>query len=69
MLKIFAAILLAASAYAELASAHGGGPAESMPATNFTDMPDYRPKPVAPCLLVKHVCKHVHWRQNSSHGN
>ena len=55
MLKIFAAVLLAALAYAGPASAHGGGPAETMPATNFTDMPDYRPKPVPPCVRVKHA--------------
>ncbi len=69
MLKIFAAVLLAALAYAGPASAHGGGRAETMPATNFTDMPDYRPKPVPPYVRVKQGCKQVHWRQGSFRGN
>ncbi len=64
MLKILAAVIFAAWIYAGPASAHGGGPAETMPLTNFTDLPDYRPKPVAPCARSKHACKHVGWRQN-----
>ena len=46
MLKILAATLLVTSIYAEAADARGGGPAETMPGTNFTDTPSYRAKSV-----------------------
>jgi hypothetical protein len=69
MSKIFASFLLAASIYTGPVSAHGGGPAETMPLTSFTDMPDYRPKPAAPCVRGKHACKHLQWRQGSYRSN
>jgi len=69
MLKIIATVLLAASMYAGPASARGGGAAETMPSFNFTDMPDYRPKPAMPCVRVKHACEHVRRRQSSSRTN
>ena len=65
MLKILAVALLATSIYAGTASARGGGPAEPMPGTNFTDMPSYRPKPVEPLRRIKYARKHVRWRQSS----
>jgi hypothetical protein len=69
MSKIFAAVLLATSIYAGPVSARGGDPAESMPGTNFTDMPSYQPKPVAPHVWIKHTRKHVGWRQGYRRGN
>jgi hypothetical protein len=58
MLKIFAAVLLTASVHAGAASAHGGGPAETMPGTSFTDLPSYRPallcRSKQPCGHTRH---------------
>ena len=45
LFTIFAAVLLIGSLYASKAEARGGG-AEMMPATSFTDLPPYRPKPL-----------------------
>ena len=67
MLKMFAIVLFAATAYAGAAYAHGG--AEPMPQTNFTDLPDYRPNPLAPCQRSKHMCYHARWHQGISRGN
>jgi len=69
MLKIFASILFVATVYAGPASAHGGGPAETMPLTNYTDMPSYRPKAFAPCVRSARTCEHVQWHQGFSRGN
>jgi hypothetical protein len=44
MLKICAAALLATLCCTGAANAHGGGGAEPMPSTNFTDMPSYSPQ-------------------------
>jgi hypothetical protein len=43
MLKGFAATLLAISLFTGTAIAHGGGGAEPMPLTSFTDLPRYCP--------------------------
>ena len=43
MMKIFAVSLFAMFACAGAASAGGGGAAEPMPGTNYTDMPPYHP--------------------------
>ena len=56
ILKIFAAVLLTASVHAGAASAHGGGPAETMPSISFPDLPSYRP---ALFCRSKRPCKHV----------
>ena len=69
MLKIFGAILLASVIGSAAAYAHGGGPAESMPLTNYTDMPDYRPRPLVPCARSKHACSRVRWHQGVSRSN
>jgi hypothetical protein len=46
LVKIFAIVLLATSVYAGAAGARGGGGgAEPMPGTNFTDLPPYHPMP------------------------
>ncbi len=58
MLKSFAAVLLATSTFATT-SARGGGPAETMPGTNFTDMPSYPAKPVEPLRRIKHTREHI----------
>ena len=63
MLKIFSAVVLATFIYSGAADAHGGGPVETMPGTNYTDMPDYRPRSVTPHVGTKHIRKHV--RQGS----
>jgi len=63
MLKIFCAGVLAASIYGGAANAHGGGPAETMPGTNYTDMPGYYPRSVGPHVGIRHIRKHV--RQGS----
>jgi len=69
MLKILAAILLAMSIYAGSANARGGGGAETMPGTNYTDMPDYRPKPVERRRRLKPMSKHGHRLQGSARGD
>jgi hypothetical protein len=66
MLKIFTAVLLATVACAGAASARGGGPAETMPGTNFTDMPRYHPKPVECLKRVKCMGKHARWHRSSA---
>jgi hypothetical protein len=43
LMKIFAIVLLSTSVYAGAASARGG--AETMPGTNYTDLPPYHPMP------------------------
>jgi hypothetical protein len=68
MLKIFAAVLLATSMYAGAANARGGG-AETMPATNFTDLPPYRPQLAKPRVWIRPAHNHVRWHQSSTHGN
>ena len=45
LFKMFTVVLLAASVHAGVASAHGGGPAETMPGISFPDLPSYRPEP------------------------
>ncbi len=69
MLKTFTFVLLATSIYAGPVSARGGGGAETMPATNFSDMPSYRPGPAKPRVWIKHARNHVRWRQSSSRRN
>jgi len=54
MVKSFAIILLATFVSAGAALARGGG-AESMPGTNFTDMPPYHPVPLC---RSKRSCLH-----------
>jgi hypothetical protein len=65
MLKIFAAALLATSIFAGPAHAHGGG-AETMPGTNFTDLPSYHPKPLA-WRKIPH--KPARWHQGTVRDN
>jgi hypothetical protein len=70
MLKIFSAVLLVAATYGATASAHGGCGAESMPGTNYTDMPAYRPHLVAPpSLRAKWVRSHAHSHRGTVRGN
>jgi hypothetical protein len=66
LLKIFATVFLATAAYAGAANAHGGGPAETMPSTNFTDMPSYHPKPAECPKRVKCMGKHARWHRSSA---
>jgi hypothetical protein len=68
MLRILAIVLFVATAFTSAAYARGGG-AEPMPQTNFTDLPDYRPKPVAPCQHSKHMCDRARWHQGVSRSN
>lgn len=56
MLKTVVAVLLTASVHVGAANAHGGGPAETMPAISFTEMPAYRPALI--CRL-RHTCRHA----------
>jgi len=67
MLKICAAALLATSLYAGAASAGGGG-AEPMPGTNYTDMPSYHPC-CRPAGRIKHARKHMHRYYDSVRGH
>ncbi len=69
MLKILAAALLATLICVGAADARGAGPAETMPGTNFTDMPSYRAKPAEPLGRIKHTRKHGQWRQHSPRGD
>jgi len=62
LLKIFTIVLLATAACAGAANARGGGGAETMPLTNYTDMPSYHPRPVA-CLRIK-CGKRAHWHRS-----
>ena len=68
MSKIFASIVFAAAIYAGPVSANGGGGAEPMPMTNFTDSPDFRPK-LAPCVRSRHACNHIRLRQGLYRSN
>ena len=63
MLRKLAVVLLAVSTFAGVASAHGGGPAELMPGTNFTDMPSYPGKPAEQLRWIKKLHKNVRWHQ------
>jgi hypothetical protein len=68
MLKIFSAVLLVTAAHVAIANAHGG--AESMPGTNYTDMPAFSPHPVAPpSLRSKSVRSHTHAHRGTARGN
>ena len=58
MMKIFAVCLFAMFACAGAARAGGGGGAEPMPLTNYTDMPPYHPMPTC---RTKRWCAHS-WR-------
>ncbi len=70
MLKIFSAVLFVTATYGTAASAHGGGGAESMPGTNYTDMPAYRPHLVAPpSLRGKSVRSHANQHRGIVRGN
>jgi PBP1b-binding outer membrane lipoprotein LpoB len=70
MLKIFSAVLLVTAIYGGCANAHGGGGAESMPGTNYTDMPAFSPHPVAPpSLRSKSVRSHTHAHRGAARGN
>jgi hypothetical protein len=64
MLKISAAALFATLCFVGTASAHGSGAAESMPHTNYTDMPSYSPRLTAPARLFK--TRHERWQQGFS---
>ena len=61
MLKICAAALLAILCCTGAASAHGGGAAEAMPSTNFTEMPNYSPQRMSPVRVPP--AKRGRWRQ------
>ncbi len=61
MLKMCAVTLLAILCCTGAASAHGGGGAEPMPSTSFTDMPNYSPQRMTPAWLPR--VKHRHWQQ------
>ncbi len=54
--KMFTVVLLTASAHAGVASAHGGGPAETMPGISYPDLPRYRP---ALLCRSKQPCRHT----------
>lgn len=66
MLKIGATAVFATLCFVGAASAHGGGAAEPMPHTNFTDMPSYSPQRMAPAGLLK--SRHVRWQQGFARG-
>jgi hypothetical protein len=66
MLKICAAVFFATLCYVGAASAHGGGAAEPMPMTNFTDMPNYSPQRIAPVWMPDG--RPVRWRQGFARG-
>jgi hypothetical protein len=67
MLKIFAAMLLTVCLFAGTANAHGGGGAEPMPLTNFTDLPCYRPAAALRRGSSVHKASRLH--QSSAHNH
>jgi len=69
MLRELAVVVLTVSTFADMASAHGGGPAESMPGTNFTDMSSYPIKPAEQLKRIKKLHKNVRWHQGPARGN
>jgi hypothetical protein len=69
MLRKLAIVLLAVSTFAGVASAHGGGPAESMPGTNFTDMPSYPGKPAEQLKRIKKLHKNAGWHRGPTHAD
>jgi hypothetical protein len=60
VVKIFAIVLVPMKIFIATANAAGGGGAEPMPGTNFTDMPSYQPWPIEPVTRIRHVRTHVH---------
>jgi hypothetical protein len=66
MLKTGAAVVFATLCFVGAASAHGGGAAEPMPLTNYTDMPSYSPQRMPPARLLK--SRHVRWQQGFARG-
>jgi hypothetical protein len=66
MSKTFAATLLVMCLLAGTANAHGGGGAEPMPLTSFTDLPRYCP--AQPCRRIMPVHKPARLRQSSDHN-
>jgi len=69
MFKICAAVLLAISLYAGAASAAGGGGAEPMPLTSYTDMPSYHPYCPCPAGRIKHAHRHARRYYDSVRGH
>ena len=63
---MFTILFLAAAACAGPANARGGGGSETMPLTNYTDMPSYA-RPVA-CLKWIKCGKRAHWHRSPA-GN
>ena len=63
MLRTFGATLLMIFLLAGAANARGGGGAEPMPLTNFTDLPRYRP--AEPLRRIMPVHKSTRPRQSS----
>lgn len=66
MLKTGVAVVFATLCFVGAASARGGGGAEPMPQTNFTDMPSYSPQRTAPARLLK--TRHERWQQGFARG-
>jgi len=66
MLKAFAAMLLTVSLFTSTANAHGGGGAEPMPLTSFTDLPCYRPAEALRRVTPVHKPSRLH--QSSAHN-
>jgi len=68
MMKVFVVVLLAISAGAGAAYARGGGAAEPMPQTSFTDLPSYHPfDPSQP--LRRHARRHARWHHSPAHAD
>ena len=63
LLKIFTTVLLATAIYAGPTTAHGGGGAETIPGTNYTDMPSYHPQPVDCLRWASCGGKHLRWHR------
>ena len=66
MSKTFAATLLTISLFTGVANAHGGGGAEPMPLTSFTNLPRYRP--AEPLRRITTIHKPSQPRQSSAHN-
>jgi len=69
MLRKLAVVLLAVSTFAGVASARGGGPAQTMPGTNFTDMPSYPIKSAEQLRRIKKLHKNVRWHQGPTRAD
>jgi hypothetical protein len=69
MLRTFAVTLLTIFLLAGAANAHGGGGAEPMPLTNFTDLPRYCPADPPRRIMPVHKSTRPRQSSRSAHNH